>query len=240
MAAKAKSEKRWQYGDAGDRWSVQTGDVWQAGDHVMACVDVESDAARAFYAEQGRTDLVYVDPPWDTGNARTFRTKAGLEWNDVTVDRLWARILDLVLPHLDGDLYVEIGKRHHADAEAWIRARRPAAIDAWPILYYRKHPCWLLRSPGRVDAAGALVPLDPAHDSPAGLDDEQTPTWAIRASSHRGDVVCDPCMGRGLTLVAAEREGRHFLGTELHPRRLAVAFDRVAALGLMPTKIGTL
>ena len=38
-------------------------------------------------------------------------------------------------------------------------------------------------------------------------------------------------MGRGLTATTAYALGKRFVGTELNPRRLAVAIDKVAQLG---------
>ena len=45
------------------------------------------------------------------------------------------------------------------------------------------------------------------------------------------NTVADLCTGQGLTAVAAYKLGKRFLGTELNPRRLAVAIDKVNKLG---------
>lgn len=218
------------YGNAGDRWPVQVGDVWQAGPHTLACLDLETPLAERFYASVNRVAMVYSDPPWSTGNAKCFRTKAGLGSDGVTLERLWSRILELMLPRLgQGDLYLEIGSQHRDDVAAWLAHRGRAVTETWPIVYYRKHPCWLLRS--------RLTPRSES-GSPEGLDDTKTPAWAVSASTSDGDLVCDPCTGRGLTAVAAHQSGRRFVGTELHPRRLAVALDRLHKLGLTPRRIG--
>ena len=41
-----------------------------------------------------------------------------------------------------------------------------------------------------------------------------------------GDVVMDPMMGSGTTLIAAERSGRRCYGMELDPRYCRVAIAR--------------
>ena len=224
----------WKYGTAGDKWPVRVGDIWTAGPNPLACLDLETPMADAFYGNlREPLALVYSDPPWDTGNAKSFRTKAGLPHDGVTVTRLWHRIMSLVVSRLapSGDLYLEIGTRHRDDAARWMAdAGRPMS-DQWPIVYYDKHPCWLLRS--------ASIPRM-EQTTPAGLDDELTPEWAVAASTQPGDLVCDPCSGRGLTVCAAQRAGRRFVGTELHPRRMAIALDRLARLGLEPRKVGEL
>lgn len=45
-------------------------------------------------------------------------------------------------------------------------------------------------------------------------------------SSAPGDVVLDPFLGSGSTLIAAERLGRRCLGIELEPRYVEAAIER--------------
>lgn len=57
------------------------------------------------------------------------------------------------------------------------------------------------------------------------------PLWLMRAIvgdySAPGDVVCDPCMGAGTTLVAAVQLGRFGLGCEPDAGRFAMACKRL-------------
>lgn len=52
------------------------------------------------------------------------------------------------------------------------------------------------------------------------------PTFFVRAFSDPGDLVFDPFMGSGTTLVAAEREGRVAFGTEISPAYTQVVIER--------------
>lgn len=49
---------------------------------------------------------------------------------------------------------------------------------------------------------------------------------AITNSTDRGDLVLDPFLGSGTTLIAAERTGRRCVGTELDPGYCQVIIDR--------------
>jgi site-specific DNA-methyltransferase (adenine-specific) len=60
------------------------------------------------------------------------------------------------------------------------------------------------------------------------------PARAIQNNSAPGDVVIEPFSGSGSTLVAAEQVGRLCRAVELAPKYVAVALERMAALGLTP------
>ncbi len=50
----------------------------------------------------------------------------------------------------------------------------------------------------------------------------------LLASSRPGDLVADPFLGSGTTAVVARRMGRRFLGCELNPDYVRLAFKRLA------------
>ncbi|ANY18625.1 Modification methylase DpnIIB [Tsuneonella dongtanensis] len=57
--------------------------------------------------------------------------------------------------------------------------------------------------------------------------------------SNRGDLVADPCIGSGTTLIAAHRTGRRGAGIEIDPGYADTALKRLAATsGLVPTLVG--
>lgn len=53
---------------------------------------------------------------------------------------------------------------------------------------------------------------------------------AIRNSSEEGDIVFDPFMGSGSTMLAAHQLGRRCFGVELDPVYCQVVVDRMKAL----------
>lgn len=58
--------------------------------------------------------------------------------------------------------------------------------------------------------------------------------WLVRTYTNPGDLVLDPFAGSGSTGVAALREGRQFVGSELVPEYQAIAEKRLAAAWAQP------
>ena len=59
----------------------------------------------------------------------------------------------------------------------------------------------------------------------------------IANSSRAGEIIYDPFLGSGSTLVAAHQLGRVGYGVEISPEYLAVALERLSMLGLEPSLV---
>lgn len=219
------------YGDAGERWPVRVGDIWTVGMHTLVCADHEQASGEAAALLVGTPDIAYVDPPWNSAMLTQFRAKAGLA-PGIDFGSFMLRIIALS-GVVSGDVYMEIGKQKLSWLQASLRDAGLTVHDVWPITYYKTKPAFLVRSSmGQAHAVSG---------SPEGMDDEDTPLWAIEQSSVPGDTVVDFCVGRGLTAMAAQKTGRRCIGIEMHPRRLAVAIDRLVGLGAgEPIRAGSL
>jgi DNA modification methylase len=224
------TETRWSYGTAGDRYPVQPGEIWTAGPHTLICADLE-DIEPEQIARYGVPDLIYADLPYNAALASGYRTKAGMP-RKVNYASFLYRVARLSLM-CRGSTFIETGNASVAATRQVFENVGFALVGTWPITYYRTHPAALLRF---IHAEDAPSPIGNA----SGLDDEDTPGWAMANASAHGDLVADWCTGRGLTPVAAHHHGRRFIGTELHPRRLAVTLEKLAALGATPVRTGTL
>ncbi len=59
----------------------------------------------------------------------------------------------------------------------------------------------------------------------------------IKASSNEGDMVLDPFAGCATTLIAAQAEGRKWVGIDLSPKAVELVKRRIDALTAVPIKI---
>jgi DNA modification methylase len=60
---------------------------------------------------------------------------------------------------------------------------------------------------------------------------------AINNSSQEGEIIYDPFLGSGTTMVAAEQLRRVCYGMEIAPGYVAVTLERLAQMGLEPKLI---
>ncbi len=207
---------KWKYGDSWERFPIEPGELWQerkTGSLVMVYDLFDGVPDHMFEA-----NMVYCDPPWNTGNINSFYTKAGIQ---KTRDfRAFADLLFDAIKTINPKVcYLEIGKQNLQLFEDLL-GRIYRYSQTWPVTYYRKNRSYLLRGCHTYPTAGNYT----------NMDDMDTPAKAIRLEE---DCTCvgDLCMGRGLTGIEAYKQSKRFVGTELNKRRLAVLIDKIAKLG---------
>ena len=231
-------KSRWDYGDAGDKYPLQKGEVWRVGNHWLTVLD-HADAGEpsrrylGFLAARGvKPDAVFVDPPWDRGNARAFRTKAFGESEAVDFDGLITSVLAAVSASGVRVFTVEMGVRNADAVCAAIASAFPGfAVDTVGGLYYKKKPCVYIVAGDEsrmVNACATQI---------MSLNDTEAPmAFALACGC---PVLYHPCMGRGLMATTAQKIGISSVGSELNPRRLAVTVDLlVKATGERPVLEG--
>ena len=111
----------------------------------------------------------------------------------------------------------------------------PAQWSTWLVVSRPRSSEWVKWATIEARAARGATPLPGAYVGPSERKDVTggKPMWLMRAIvgdySAPGDLVCDPCMGAGTTLVAAVELGRRAIGCEPDPGRYAMACKRIAA-----------
>lgn len=228
------------YGNAHDMWPVEVGQLWKVGPHQLLCEDFHQGDPKSYNRIiKIHPDMVYCDPPWDPGNAKSFRTKAGVP--DPSLDfREFMKLLIGYWKNCKGYVVYEMGAKWNKEVQDMIGEAGGTVLNEWPIYYFRRgnnpgRPCILVRCTWNEDLANK-GPEYPKHEPPVdeegeGLNDDKTPLWAIENFSQKGDVVADYCTGKGCTAWSADQLDRVFVGTELHPRRMANAIAKLVYSG---------
>ena len=223
--------REYKYGDAGDRYPIKMGETWRVGDAVLRCGDLEAgDGMKLVLDYKERPKLMVTDPPWNSGNARTFRGKAGLD-RPVDFPNLMSCVLELGVL-CKGEVWIEMGVQYLFKLTEQVRALHGHVLQTFETTYYKKRPNRLMRCV--FHGEWCALPLF----DPTGMDDADFTAPIIAHYSQPGDVVCDPCTGQGQMAVDAIKQGRRFIGLELNPRRLAVTVDKLVQLtGAKPEKL---
>lgn len=204
---------KYLYGDSWERFPIEDNEIWieQKGSKVKVH-DIFNPLPEFFK----NIDMIYTDTPWNTGNLKTFYTKAELQCPS-DFNAFSNRVSQIIKEIFPKVCYLEIGKQNFEVYKKILEVIYPV-VQSWDIVYYRKNPMKLLRGGS-----------DCQRFDFTGMDDEKTPMAAIENEDIM--TVADICMGRGGTAVAAFKTDKIFFGTELNKRRLAVTIDKIAKLG---------
>jgi DNA modification methylase len=230
---------------------AQRGDLFVIGEHRVLCGDAtqSEDCERLFGGT--RAGMAFTDPPYnvDYGASQNPRHKKRSIQNDSMTDgqwetfcRGWARNL---LSSVDGALYVCMsGKEwptvsrilaeaggHWSTTLIWQKDRFVLGRSDYQRAY---EPIWYGWREGvkRHFAGGRdqgdVWKIERPSDSPLHPTCKPLPLMerAIENSSQPGDIVLDPFLGSGSTLIAAERTGRICYGLELDPHYCSMVLAR--------------
>ena len=201
----------WDYGGAIDRYPVESGkEIHMAGGILMAhdIFDPLPDFMR-------QADVIFTDSPWSLGNMKSFYTKAGMGFPDIdSFTAFYHRIFECIGDIRPRACYLEIGKEFLG--EYLIEMKKIYRhVTLYNSMYYHKQSnyCYVVQ--------GSDKRKNWHYD---GLDEESI---IEEVAKNEEGVIGDLCMGRGLVAVAAAKNGKRFVGTELNPKRLAVCLERL-------------
>jgi hypothetical protein len=204
----------WDYGGAHRRHNMAGVIQLPNGSKVQACDWTET--LPEFMKE---ADTLFIDPPWNLGNLKTFYTKADLDhppfdFGQFTV-KLFERIDEIHPLHL----FIEMGKEYLAHYLQRCADRYPY-VTFYNSTYYKKreNKCYVIHA--TVNGKRRRYPK--LED----LGEEKIIQWLC--AYHDYDCIGDLCMGTGLVGRYAYLNGRRFVGTELNPKRLALLVDFIA------------
>jgi DNA modification methylase len=236
-----------------EKWGVETGQLWQLGNHRILCGDSTKaeDVARVFAGD--RPLLMVTDPPYGVEYDADWRVRAGVKGNlaggtavgkvqnDDRADwrEAWALFPADVAYVWHADVHSPVVAESLIANDFGMRALIVWAKSNYPMgrgHYHHKHePCWYaVRRNGTGHWSGdrkqtTLWEIDSPRKSETGHS-TQKPVECMRRpivnNSSPGQAVYDPFLGSGTTIIACEQLGRKCRAIEISPGYVAVAIQR--------------
>jgi DNA modification methylase len=229
---------------------TRAGDVWRLGQHRLACGDARDGNAIRLLMRGAKAAMGFADPPYNVptstiqGRGRIrhpdFMAASG-EMSSAEFTGFLATTLGHAAKHCqDGAIFFvftdwrhfvelhEAGNKSFAEKKnvvVWNKTNAGQGTfyrSQYELIFvFKVGNVWTYAGvntfrTGRMDDLGAHPTVKPV----ALVAD------AMRDCSRRGDIILDPFMGSGTTIMAAERVGRRAYGMELDPVYVDVAIRR--------------
>lgn len=234
---------------------TQLGDLWICGEHRVVCGDATSAGAVAALFESATPALLVTDPPYGVNYDPNGREDAGLGRqrqtgtvrNDQQVD--WSAAYRLFAGNV---AYVWHAGVHASEVAANLEsagfrirsqiiwAKQHFALSRGDY-HWQHEPCWYAvregkpanwcgdRTQSTLWQVANLNPFGGSAEEPTGHG-TQKPLELMRRpilnNSRCGEIIYDPFLGSGTTLVAAQDTDRVCFGLEIGPRYVDVILMR--------------
>ena len=208
--------------------SVQPGQWWQLGDHLLYCGDSADEA----FTSRAKGEFAFADPPYNAGKAEWDE---GFVWrHDWLADRAG---LVAVTPGISAIPHFHAATQmpYHWSMAAWITngmTRGALGFGNWIYIALFSHAESIHRNTQdhlRISVSQAAPSTRHESRKPAGLLVD-----LLSVFTDEGDTVIDPFLGSGTTLFAAEQSGRRCIGAEIEPEFCAEIITRFGADGARP------
>lgn len=230
------------------KWGTATGQIWKLGDHRIICGDSRNPAVFKALMEGFFADMVATDPPYGVGYVGKTDDELPVHNDDK------AGLLDLLQdalglaheysrqgaawyvaaphgPNFYDFAIVLSGLNVWRQTLVWVKQQMVMGHSD----YHYKHESIFY---GWKDGAAHKTPPDRKQTSVLEFNKPQRnelhPTmkpvelydYFLKMSSIPGDMVLEPFLGSGTTLIACERNQRQCRGIEIAPEYLAVVIER--------------
>ena len=236
--------------DLPEKTSIKKGDMYQLGQHRIVCGDsTDHEVVKRLFGEQ-KADLLLTDPPYNVDYEGKTKKKLKIE-NDKKSDDDYQSLLIMSFENAKdvlkagGVFYI-----WHADSEGFAvrTAMQTAGLEVRQCLIWEKDTMVMGRQDyhwqhepclyGWKEGAGHLWNADRkqttilrfARPSRSEAHPTMKPVellvYQMTNNTKGEDIVFDPFLGSGSTLIAAEKTGRICYGVELDPKYVDVIIQR--------------
>jgi len=229
------------------------GDLWILGEHRLLCGDSTDAAQVGKLMGGGQADMVLSDPPYGVSYVGKTKDALKVENDELDEEDLTALVVaafDNAEASCRAGAYwyatVPAGPLHILFADDWKRRGILRQIMVWAkdsmVLghseyHYQHEPILFGWIPGdRHQNSDRTRTTLWQYDRPKANREHPTmkpvALWAqaVTDGSRQGEVVYDPFLGSGTTLIAAEQLGRKCYGMEISPQYCDVIVKRWEAL----------
>ena len=231
-----------------DNAVTQPGDIWVLGPHRIACGDSTDAAIVEKVLAGSQPNLMITDPPYGVNYDPEWRHRAGVNnssrigkvENDGRADweAAWALFPGNIAYVWHGALHAttvasSLERQGFSIRSQIIWAKERLVIGRGDY-HWQHEPCWYaVRSKGNWtgDRKQTTLWTIPSKDQDAEtVHGTQKPVECMRRpisnNTSPGDLVYEPFLGSGTTLIAAESSGRMCRAVELSPLYIDVALRR--------------
>ena len=235
------------------KWGVESGQIWQLGEHRLMCGDSTSDDDVTRLMNGEKADMMFTDPPYgvDYSGGIQFQKDGAVQKNnreklkndDTT--QIYNDFLPVALSVVDGPCYMWFAGSKARDVynavydnECEVHAliiwhKTNATYAAMNAQYKQRHePCLYFKPRGStLRWCGKTTEATVWSQDRDGINEfhpTQKPiALATKAlKNHEVATVLDMFCGSGSTLIAAEQLGRKCYAMEISPGYVAVALER--------------
>ena len=249
------------------KWQVETGQLWQLGDHRLICGDCTDAAVVARGMSGDKADMIQTDPPYGVdysgqnqtmfyGNGTSGKARQRID-GDSTLHQAMSLTEAALLALGAPILFLWHAPQFHVEARNAISS---SGYEVFAVIVWNKNHA-------NFGAMGATykpkfeMALACKHDKiPWFGPDNEVTVWdidrasanefhptqkpqelfgrAIRNHTQPRAVVYDPFSGSGTTIIACEQLGRRCRAVEISPGYVAVALERFySATGKTPVLV---
>lgn len=229
------------------KWGVEPGQLWQLGEHRLICGDCTDRAVVDRVMGGEKADMVVTDPPYginlDSATSKLSREKDG--WHNKPKE--YAPIVgddkpfDRATVSLEAKEEFWFGADYYTDTlpdfgrgGSWLVWDKRLEENLDVMLGSCFELCWSKQKHKREIIRVRWIGLHgtESQDVRSRIHPTQKPLqvieWIFSHYSKEGDIITDPFLGGGTTLIACERLSRKCRAVEISPAYVAVALQRWA------------